>query len=653
MNKLRTKQSKLDRNVTKMIKSVLGEPLSSIYLKTLRHWIKYKGPEWTALRLKALWNCAMLLKSGELDLIPQVCHDNRIGLSSGLPKGIEGVLVRTFALTKKPCRIRAHSVALRSYTAIRLSKPSSKQIAKCRKSITSPGNGLKWYSCTSRDYRHLDRLRADPKFHWDNRVLLLNPFGFKVKAPHLTLVSPNRLSGTSHYPSLQRFPNKEIKERPYLSMLSSMCTKGKVPLVLVDHFGDFRLRLYAEMVQSMAEDETYGNINVIQEGGAKGRVVCSPNAWVQYYCKPYHSYLGRIIARLESHGKVFRYHYGTSCMYDQESGVYLALRKLESGNYASGVDLSSATDRFPLSAQQSICRELGIPEFGEALEELKGPYHSPTHELWTYGAGQPMGLYGSFPLFHLTHYCLLNGLSYKLGLPNDWSNFAVLGDDVIVFNKELHDAYLKALEVLGVPVSYNKSFEGNLVEFAGFTITRSQGGWTAYRPYKYGPNGEMSSPLNVLHALGSATRQWGSQWKKAYQEYQRSMIYRSLDLSPHISENDSICDPESLPTGNWLSSLLQRIRWQPVVKTRSGGGVEEFSIPLDLDESWVKDRYGTRQTCIDSNSLFEEEVALFSIKLQDEHNTFSPERYNLEDLRRKKFWKTFYQDPCISQIMQS
>jgi len=649
------RSNSFDRNVRKMVHACLPKSLADRYCCTLRHWRKAKGSEWTAKRLKALWNCALLLRSGQSEAIPKVCLEERIACSDRLPKGIEGVLVQNFAHTQRPSKIRLAATPLRSYTAIQLTKASRAQVSKAKKSICSEGCSTYWTPMTTGEYRRLytgqgmsDRI---VKAIDEGGMLVLNPFRAKVR-PHqpLRLDNLNRLSGTSRYPTAQHVNAALFKSNPYMSMLSSMLTRGKVPKALVNYFGDFELRRYAEQVQEDCGDASFGKINIIQEGGAKGRVVTSPNAWVQFYCKPYHTYLSQCVALVEKrelNGIPIPAQYGASCMFDQVRGVYLALNQLNNGSFCAGVDLSSATDRFPLSMQMCMCEELGIPEFAQALDELRGPYLGLDNMYWNYGAGQPMGLFGSFPLFHLTHFSLLSGLCYLLGLQANGHNFAVLGDDVLIFDARLHRSYLDALERLQVPVSWNKCYQGNLVEFAGFVITKSQGTWTAFRPYKYGKSGEFASVLNVLHAIGVNARNWSKYWARAFEIYQKTSGLRQLDLSPMYAEDADIRKDNSLPSGHWFGSQLNRLSYEPY--TTNGGQVK--ALPDGIAEAWHADRYTLCQTQIsDTNPYYYGEAQPDDRLL--EPTTFSPDEYVRSDLARKRMWKTFWSDSLVSSFMQ-
>lgn len=628
-----------DRVMVKMLTATLPGNLASRYHRLLQHWLRHKGPEWTALRLKALWNIALLLRSGDLAQIPQVMSEARIACADGLPKGVEGVLVRNWANAQRPSRIRAAAVALRAYTGIRLTNESAVQVDKSRRSINEPG----FYDPDARAFsaRDFQSIRTG-RFREKELVYGLSPFGKRIKPKKpLQLDKLSRLSGTSSYPNLLNIPSKDLKRYPYLSLASSLCTKGKVPSILVDTFGDFQMRKLAEQYQLDCDDPTYGRISIIQEGGAKGRVVCSPNGWVQYYCYPFHKYLMSIVEAIEVGHTDPNLTFGVSCALDQVRGVYTALNHLNSGSFCHAVDLSSATDRFPLQLQQLVCEEIGIPQYARALEELKGPYKGLDGKMWSYGAGQPMGLYGSFPLFHLTHFFLLNGLAWRLGLNARESQFAVLGDDVLIFDEDLLRLYLKELEYFKVPISWHKSYKGNLVEFAGFLITKSGHTWTAFRPYKYGNHGEMSSVLNVLHAVGSRTRGWSPYWRRAFETYQKTAGLRYLDLSPLTPNDPDIRKDEGSPGLAWFGSLLQRIGYyQPQ---------GNITLP-DFSGAWYDDRYTLCQTQISSMDPFYYGETVPSDVVFD-HVSFSPEQYVLEDMSRKRtIYQMFWKDPVVKNL---
>lgn len=591
----------------KLIFATLPPRSARAYIGDLSHWRTHKGPEWVANRTKVIWNVANLLRAGQSHLITGLLLDARIKCIKGLPSGVEGELVRRYAEIQSPSLLRRAAVPLRAYTAVRLKNASKSQILKARDSITQTGkpSGIIWLGTSSdRDLGkqgHLS-MRYIPK-NWT-----------------FELDSLVRLSGTSRYPSLLKIPGRSLQGTPFLSLTSSLLTKGRVPRVLLEAFPTrFALQREAERIQEKQGDASFGRITLIQEGGAKGRVVTSPNAWVQFYCKPYHDYLANIVRSIEAGDQTDLY--GLSCVFDQLRGIYVALSRAQHGSYLAGVDLSSATDRFPLDFQQEVLKSLGLSAFSEALGELRGPYLAPTKGLWCYGRGQPMGLMGSFPLFHLTHFIHLSGLAEHAGLPPGQPWFLVTGDDVLFFDDELHRRYLHSMEEMEVPISWHKSFEGNLVEFLGFVITKSRGTWTAFRPYKFDHSRGLTTALNVLHAVGSNVREWTTNWADRYAEYQRLIPNLDLALSPLIPEAPLIRKDDGLPGSRYIGNLINQAFYSD----------SDDILSPDLYEIWLEERALLLKEEVQATG-FEERLNTRQV------DSFDPRLYIQSERDRKQFW---------------
>jgi hypothetical protein len=289
---------------------------------------------------------------------------------------------------------------------------------------------------------------------------------------------------------------------------------------------------------------------------------------------------------------------------------------------------------------------LGICEFGEALKELTGPWiglPKSTQTRWYYGCGQPMALYGSFPLFHLTHFLLLNSLAASLGLPADGRNFAVLGDDVIIFSEMLRQKYLEALKSLGVPVSQHKCYEGALVEFAGFIITKCGNSATAFRPYKHNPDGNISV-MNACHAVGAPIREWSPYWRRAFGEYTATLGKRDLTLEPLYSDPEDPKKGSGLPGSKWIGNVLNRtLSCYPL--TALVPSEAHVSVWCDrIAEHWEAERF----------ALLKEEELLVDIghKGVTDPSRFDPSQYLVEDQARKSeayAFRSFSKDPLVRE----
>jgi hypothetical protein len=275
--------------------------------------------------------------------------------------------------------------------------------------------------------------------------------------------------------------------------------------------------------------KTPGRIAIIQEGGCKARLVAVPNAWLQLFFEPLHRSLDQLVQSISN-----------SASHDQNRGAYFIKSGLEEGKTLYGFDLSSATDRFPLYLQQQVLKGLGLSVFSDALSKVCHNWISPVEgdERWNYTVGQPMGLYGSFPLFHLTHLILLEVLTELSNA--DPQCYLVLGDDVIINNLDVARRYQTALFKLGVEVSAAKTLTSSLVsEFAGFLGIKTKGSATVFRPYKYKDlKTGVHSPVNLIYSMGRMVKTLGPFWCGKFEQFTNTLGWRNPDLSPLISNDE-------------------------------------------------------------------------------------------------------------------
>jgi hypothetical protein len=157
------------------------------------------------------------------------------------------------------------------------------------------------------------------------------------------------------------------------------------------------------------------------------------------------------------------------CTFDQTKAIPVLQDALLHGKTIYSIDLSGATDYFPLALQKHLLHKM-FPDIEVSLfcDLSQASWYMPKFGEISWKKGQPLGLYPSFGAFALTHGCLLLGLLNK-----DWDNqFFILGDDVVILDDQLATDYFQALELLGCPVSIPKSLSSNsLCEFGGKLIT--------------------------------------------------------------------------------------------------------------------------------------------------------------------------------------
>jgi hypothetical protein len=144
---------------------------------------------------------------------------------------------------------------------------------------------------------------------------------------------------------------------------------------------------------------------------------------------------------------------------------------MAAGRTVSSIDLTGATDYFPLFLQEEVLRWLfpKDPLLMDLFHDVcTASWLMPGHGMISWSKGQPLGLYPSFGSFALTHGLLLLGI---LGHEYD-HEFFVLGDDVVILDTRLADEYMRILSILGCPYSGTKTIRSNkLCEFAGKIVT--------------------------------------------------------------------------------------------------------------------------------------------------------------------------------------
>lgn len=213
-----------------------------------------------------------------------------------------------------------------------------------------------------------------------------------------------------------------------------------------------------------------GRIGFIQEPGFKLRAVANPNRFAQWALDPLKGLLLSVLSNEPS-----------DCTHDQEKGIRRVQGWLKQHKSVCSIDLSDATNLFPLKYQLSVLEKLA----GVYLQHLKyteyqafqglidlfklmckSPWECSDGVPRKFSRGQPLGLGPSFALFALSHHCVLK----DIGINSD--DYVILGDDICIAGTALGDKYVNKMNSLGAKVSQEKSLTSKEVaEFAGKIIT--------------------------------------------------------------------------------------------------------------------------------------------------------------------------------------
>ena len=196
--------------------------------------------------------------------------------------------------------------------------------------------------------------------------------------------------------------------------------------------------------------------------------------------------------------------------YDQESGVRRVQQWIKQGETCYSIDLSAATDSFPWTVTKEALSTLSVaPSWrtfislyeslvlrpGAMIRTPVCPYEL-VHVTWT--KGQPLGSQASFAMFAISHHFLVRKLFSARGL--DWNDqYVILGDDIVLRNKEIAGDYRSVMSALGVDISESKSVSSpRVAEFAGRVILSTMYGFK-FKAFQVVPE-NLHSAISILGA---------------------------------------------------------------------------------------------------------------------------------------------------------
>jgi len=223
--------------------------------------------------------------------------------------------------------------------------------------------------------------------------------------------------------------------------------------------------------------EYVGKLGLKVESAGKMRVFAMVDPWTQYVLAPIHKSLFHILGRIP------------------QDGTFNQHRPLQAGFKGVkpwfSMDLSSATDRLPIQVQSSLLQDLLNLSDSEtkawrvllvgrtyALSKRMQSLLGRNVPAVTYSVGQPMGALSSWAMLAYTHHFIVQVAAWKTRsvLPGDWFNdYAVLGDDIVIFNAAVSKKYHELITSLGVECNLSKSVispKGLAMEFAKKTFIK-------------------------------------------------------------------------------------------------------------------------------------------------------------------------------------
>jgi len=195
-------------------------------------------------------------------------------------------------------------------------------------------------------------------------------------------------------------------------------------------------------------------VSAIQDYECKTRIVAILDYWSQTCLRPLHTWLFSILRKIPQ-----------DCTFDQNSFK----GKMRDSKFYVSADLKDATDRFPIILIGDILEFPMGREYADHWMNIMTGYPFPFKDQGEvrYHAGNPMGAYSSWNSFALSHHFVLYYSCQILG--RDWHKcqYCLLGDDIVIGDREVADMYIQILTALGVEVSALKTHRSeHTYEFA-------------------------------------------------------------------------------------------------------------------------------------------------------------------------------------------
>jgi hypothetical protein len=190
----------------------------------------------------------------------------------------------------------------------------------------------------------------------------------------------------------------------------------------------------------------HSKISTISEGGGKSRNIAIIDYWSQNSLLWIHDFLMETLRRIPEDGT-----------YNQEDAFKIGIKKANLYGFCASFDLSSATDRFPVALQVPVIAHLFGQEVADHWKTVlcDRDFYSPlarTKIRWE--VGQPLGALSSWAAFALTHHLVIKYLAKDYS----FDKYLVLGDDVMIFDPVVSEAYKGFMEQIGVSINLSKSF---------------------------------------------------------------------------------------------------------------------------------------------------------------------------------------------------
>jgi len=213
-----------------------------------------------------------------------------------------------------------------------------------------------------------------------------------------------------------------------------------------------------------------GKLSVVEEPGKK-RIVAMVDIWTQWLLYPLHRFIfDKVLGKIPQDGT-----------FNQAKPVRELIERASKAGRTHfwSYDLSAATDRLPISLQVLVLGAFTLESFANTWRAIltERDYRTPKEFGTTFGkgstfvrysVGQPMGAYSSWGMLAWTHHAIVQFAAWRVGHRSWFTWYAVLGDDIVICDRDVASEYVHLMTEFGVKIGFHKSIisSNSSLEFA-------------------------------------------------------------------------------------------------------------------------------------------------------------------------------------------
>jgi hypothetical protein len=432
----------------------IPKKLSSPFRKLVMKWFSSSGEEWTVDRLKAIKLDIIHRRAGQQPVSVWISKSRKSGLFSG-PIG----LIEKFML-KNDKNFAKGLQLLQCYTLFYAPQITESQKTKALTAIQSLPLTFEQSQIANEIVHKGWLLNGSPRI---GKISKPSPLEMMMPSSSVTKRAP--------------LPGKSVPEREGIIDSISYLYDTTEGISHLNRFYDSHYQYVLKNIESKLFNDyghfmsslgyptelhtngslLAGKISLIQEPGYKLRYVSNPGRIFQCVLKPLQTALDSFNASSQ-----------WDCTHNQSKAFPYIQEHLAQNKMVHSIDLTGATDYFPLSMQKHLLQRMCTSEDVDLFSELScASWEFPKVGQVEWTRGQPLGLNPSFAAFALTHGHLLLGL-----LNRSYNNeFFVLGDDVVILDDQLASDYYAFMDNIQSPISTHKCLSSSsLAEFGGKLI---------------------------------------------------------------------------------------------------------------------------------------------------------------------------------------